>query len=209
MYLPAIFEDVDPDSIARTIDSIGLAQLVMYRPEGLTATPVPLLRRPDPTNPERWTLVGHLRNGNSCLVEGEALVLFLGVESYVSPNLYPTKRDHGKVVPTWNYETVHVLGTLTLHRDPAWVLQLVTDLTNVHEAENPAPWKVSDAPSDYIEVMVTNIVGIELDPVKVTAKRKMSQNQPDINRDAVRQAFGAGTSSQQTMAQIMATDTLR
>jgi transcriptional regulator len=109
----------------------------------------------------------------------------MGPHTYISPNFYATKSETGKVVPTWNYEIINVYGRLVIHDDPDWLLDLVTKLTNRHEAGRPQPWQVTDAPEDFTESQLRGIVGVELVIDKVEGKAKMSQNQPDRNRDGV------------------------
>ena len=146
---------------------------------------------------------GHLAKANPALVEGASLLLFLGVDAYVSPSAYPSKAEHGRVVPTWNYEAVQVRGNLVLHPEPTWVLDIVRALTNVHESHGNAPWSVEDAPADYIDGMLRAIVGIEVLPTSIVAKRKLSQNQPVANAEGVRAMLAAGTAKDQATARAM------
>ncbi len=202
MYLPPSFAEHDPDEIARIVDTHPLAQLVVEGPDGLTATPLPMLRVVDPAT-GATTFRGHLAKANPVLVEGRALLLFLGVDAYVSPSAYPSKAEHGRVVPTWNYETVQVRGDLVLHPEAAWVLDIVRALTNVHESDRTVPWSVDDAPADYIDGMLRAIVGIEVLPTSIMAKRKLSQNQPVANAEGVRAMLAAGTPREQAAAHAM------
>ena len=202
MYLPAAFSENDPEEIARIVDQYPLAQLVVAADDGLIATPVPMLRRVDPTS-GATTFHGHLAKANLALVEGSVLLLFLSVDAYVSPSAYPSKAEHGRVVPTWNYETVQVRGDLVLHPEPAWVLDIVRALTNVHESHRNVPWSVEDAPADYLDGMLRAIVGIEVVPSSIVAKRKLSQNQPVANADGVRAMLASGTPKDQAAAQAM------
>jgi transcriptional regulator len=131
------------------------------------------------------SLVGHVARANRQWADAsssiDALAIFTGSNAYVSPNWYPSKAGHGKVVPTWNYETVHVRGRFVVHDDAEWKRALVTRLTQRHEARFDAPWQVGDAPSDYITSMLNAIVGIELQITRVLAKRKLSQNRPEAD----------------------------
>ncbi|HEV7854050.1 MAG TPA: FMN-binding negative transcriptional regulator, partial [Mycobacterium sp.] len=115
----------------------------------------------------------------------ESVAIFAGPHAYISPSFYATKTDTGKVVPTWNYEILNVYGSLVIHDDADWLLDLVTKLTNRHEAARPEPWQVTDAPESYTKSQLRGIVGIELAIAKVEGKAKMSQNQPDSNRAGV------------------------
>ncbi len=202
MYLPSSFAEHDPDEIARIVDAHPLAQLVVGGSESLVATPVPMLRVVDLATGVT-TFRGHLAKANPALVEGPSLLLFLGVDAYVSPSAYPSKAEHARVVPTWNYETVQVHGNLVLHPEPAWVLDIVRALTNVHESHRNAPWSVEDAPADYIDGMLRAIVGIEVVPTSIVAKRKLSQNQPVANAEGVRAMLAAGTAKDQAASQAM------
>lgn len=202
MYLPSSFAEHDPGEIARIVDAHPLAQLVVEGPDGLTATPVPMLRRVDPATGVT-TFCGHLAKANPALVEGSALLLFLGVDAYVSPSAYPSKAEHGRVVPTWNYETVQVRGDLVLHPERAWVLDIVRALTNAHESRRQLPWSVGDAPADYIDGLLRAIVGIELVETSIVAKRKLSQNQPEANAQGVRAMLAAGTPREQEASHAM------
>ncbi|MDY7100477.1 MAG: FMN-binding negative transcriptional regulator [Actinomycetota bacterium] len=179
MYRPAAFAEDRPDVLAGLIDRIGFAHLVTAA-GGLAATPLPLLRVPAPDGPGR--LVGHVARANPQwrdLPDGaEALAIFTGADGYISPSWYPSKAEHGKVVPTWNYVAVHAHGTVTVHDDPAWKLDLVTRLTDRHEADRAEPWAVSDAPADFVEQRLRAIVGVELRIDRLEGKRKLSQNRP-------------------------------
>jgi transcriptional regulator len=137
---------------------------------------------------ERGVLLGHLARNNDqwrTPVIGEALVIAHGPDAYVSPSWYPSKAEHGRVVPTWNYATVHVYGTLQVHDDPDWLAELVGRLTDRHEATRPHPWAVTDAPPPFIAGQLRAIVGIELVISRVAVKVKMSQNRPGADIDGV------------------------
>jgi transcriptional regulator len=118
-------------------------------------------------------------------VLGEALVIVRGPDAYVTPSWYVTKSEHGRVVPTWNYVTAHVYGRLVVHDDPAWLEALVRRLTDRHEATNPLPWSVDDAPPKFIAGQLRAIVGVELVISRVEAKLKLSQNRSGADVDGV------------------------
>ena len=122
-----------------------------------------------------------------------ALVIVSGPEAYVSPSWYPSKAEHGKVVPTWNYVAVHLAGTVSVHRDPAWLLEAVTDLTNQHEQQRSEPWHVSDAPPEFIDSQLKAIIGIEILVDRVEAKVKASQNRPEQDQLGVIAGLAADT----------------
>jgi len=116
---------------------------------------------------------------------GLALVVVTGAEAYVSPAWYASKVEHGRVVPTWNYVTAHVHGVVTVHDDPAWVADLVRELTDRHEAGLAAPWSVDDAPPRFFAGQLRAIVGVEVAIGRIEAKFKLSQNRPSADVDGV------------------------
>ena len=180
MYIPAAFVETRTEFVAQFIATHPMAQLVTMSDDGLVATPLPLLY--EPAADGLGSLVGHVARANrqwaKALPTVEALAMFTGASAYISPNWYPSKSEHGKVVPTWNYETVHVRGQFVVHDEPDWKRALVTRLTEHHESQFEAPWAVSDAPADYITAMLEAIVGLEIRITRVLAKRKLSQNRP-------------------------------
>jgi transcriptional regulator len=115
----------------------------------------------------------------------EALAVFQGPQAYISPSWYHTKRETGKVVPTYNYIVVHAYGPMRIIEDRAWLLGLVERLTNRYEAGRAEPWKVTDAPADFVEQMLGAIVGIEIPLTRLRGKWKVSQNRPSADRDGV------------------------
>ena len=183
MYTPAAFVEERPEFIAQFLIEHPMAQLVTMTDEGLVATPLPMLY--EPTTDGLGSLVGHVARANRQWSDAsrtiEALAIFTGAGAYVSPNWYPSKLEHGKVVPTWNYETVHVRGEFVVHDDAEWKRALVTRLTQRHESRFVAPWAVDDAPPDYIATMLKAIVGIEVRITTIQAKRKLSQNRPETD----------------------------
>ncbi|RDI65369.1 putative FMN-binding protein [Nocardia pseudobrasiliensis] len=116
---------------------------------------------------------------------GEAMVIVRGPDAYVSPGWYPSKGEHGRVVPTWNYVTAHVYGRLTVHDDPAWVERNVVELSERHEGGRVNPWSVDDAPPQFISGLLRAIVGVELSITRIEAKFKLSQNRPSADIDGV------------------------
>lgn len=198
MYVPAAFGMDDGEALA-LVAAHPLAQLVVATPDGLLATPVPLIVRGD-------ALVGHVARLNPFWHHpGPALAIFSGVQAYISPNWFPSKREHGRVVPTWNYESVQVHGTLVVHDDDEWKLSVLTALTDHFEAASPVPWKVTDAPDEYIAAAVRNVVGIELVDLRVEAKSKLSQNRSDADRAGVVDGLRAGSAEQSAVAARMST----
>ena len=196
MYNKPEFTADDVESVA-IIDGNPLAQIVIAMSAGLFATPVPMIRR-------GGSLVGHVARPNELWQHpGAALAIFTGADAYVSPNWYPSKAEHGRVVPTWNYSTVHVHGQLRVHDDDEWKLAVVTLLTDTFEATQPRPWRVADAPLDYIGALLSRIVGIELVDLAIEGKRKLSQNQDASNLEGVRNALAVGDDEQRRLAREM------
>jgi transcriptional regulator len=178
MYRPAAFTASDDDAW-ELIATHPLAQLVVSSPDGLLATPVPLVRRGD-------AIVGHLARPNPMWRHpGDALAVFTGVDAYVSPRWYEAKPVDGKVVPTWNYTTAHVHGRLVVHDDPEWVGDVVRLLTDTFETPMGDPWSVDDAPAEWLATMLRGIVGIELVDLRIEGKAKLSQNRSVADRIAV------------------------
>ena len=155
--------------------------------EGIDATPLPLML--DVNDGSRGSLIGHVARGNpqwrTTDAGHEALAIFSGPDSYISPSFYETKRLTGKVVPTWNYVTVHVRGRISFFQEPEALLGLVRRLTDQHEGERAAPWAVSDAPADFIQSQLRAIVGVRLEITAMTGKWKMSQNRNAADRAGV------------------------
>jgi transcriptional regulator len=158
MYVPAHFAEDRIPVLHEAIRGFGLATLVTNTSSGLIASHLPILLSPEPA--PHGTLIGHLARPNPQTrdVIGEALMIFQGTDGYMTPSYYATKRETGKVVPTWNYISIHAYGTLRFIDDPARKLEIVTDLTNLHEGKRAAPWAVSDAPADFVQGMLNGIV---------------------------------------------------
>ena len=195
MYLPAHFEQSDPQAIAEAIAQNPLATLVTRDGEDLVADHVPFLLEGSPAPGAR--LIGHVAIANDVwrrAGEGaRVLAVFQGPHAYVSPNWYPSKREHHRAVPTYNYVTVQINGSLHASQDPAVKRRAVEALTARMESTQPAPWKVADAPPDYLETMLAAIVAIELRIDRVQAKWKASQNRSADDRAGVAEALARET----------------
>jgi transcriptional regulator len=193
MYLPASFKEERVPVLHDAIRRIKVGQLVTLGSEGLEASPLPMLIDPEPA--PFGTLYGHLARANPqwkrAAATPEALVTFLGPNAYVTPSWYAAKREHGKVVPTWNYITVHATGTPRWIEDRDELLGIVTRLTNTHEGERKAPWAVTDAPADYIDGMLKAIVGFALPITRLDGKWKLSQNRNPADIAGVREGTAA------------------
>jgi transcriptional regulator len=205
MYTPAAFVEDDPDRIAQFFVEHPMAQLVTMTDAGLVATPLPLLYEQAAEGFD--SLVGHVARANQQWSESmpavEALAIFTGPNAYVSPNWSPSKEQHGRVVPTWNYETVHVRGRFVVHDETDWKRALVTRLTQRHEAQFEKQWSVDDAPPDYIESMLKAIVGIEVQITSIEAKRKLSQNKPPADIAGIADGLARVGGASATIADAM------
>lgn len=185
MYVPAHFA-ATLDDIADLLTNHTAADLVTTTDVGLLASTLPLVF--DPAVGEHGVLRGHLARNNpqwSTPVLGEALVILRGPDAYITPSWYAAKARHGRVVPTWNYTVAHVYGELVVHDDPAWVESHVRHLTEQHEAGEPQPWSVDDAPEGFVRGQLRAIVGLELRITRVEAKLKLSQNRADDDVEGV------------------------
>lgn len=206
MYLPRAFVDEDLPRLQGVIQHSRLATLVTWGALGLQASHVPLLL--DPEQGAYGTLYGHLAKANPQCAElangAEALLIFMGEDAYISPSFYPSKAEHGKVVPTWNYVAVHAYGQPEVFTDPQRLLQVVEGLTERHEAGRPQPWKVADAPADYIDGMLKAIVGFALPIQRLEGKRKLSQNRNAEDIAGVRDGLAASADPRdQHLSQLM------
>jgi transcriptional regulator len=201
MYLPKHFEQTDRDAIVALMRERPLATLVVAAPDGPTADLIPLEFAPDVG--EHGTLRGHVARANPLWrhAGAQALAVFTGPEAYVSPGWYPSKREHGKVVPTWNYTMVQARGPLRAVDDAPWLRALVGQLTDHHEATQARPWSVGDAPDDYVQQMLRAIVGIEIPLASLVGKWKVSQNRSAADRAGVAAGLAA---SQADMAALVA-----
>jgi transcriptional regulator len=185
MYLPAHFAEDRIPVLHDAIRGFGLTTLVTLTSGGLIASHLPIVLNPEPA--PYGTLIGHLARPNPQTREviGEALMIFHGTDGYMTPSYYATKRETGKVVPTWNYISIHAYGTLRFIDDPARKLEIVTELTDLHEGKRAAPWAVTDAPADFIQGMLNGIIGLELTITRLEGKWKMSQNRPASERPGI------------------------
>jgi transcriptional regulator len=186
VYIPNHFAMSDED-VHDLLVHHGAGDLITYGADaGLVATLLPFVY--DRGSGPLGALHGHLARTNDQWrhdVVGEALVLVRGPDAYVTPNWYASKQEHGRVVPTWNYITAHVYGTLRVHDDPGYVRWVVEQLTEKHEAGQERPWSIDDAPSRYVEGQLRAVVGIELRITRVEAKAKASQNRPATDVEGV------------------------
>lgn len=185
MYLPKHFRADDAEA-AELLAGLRAADLVTATTTGLYATFLPLIH--EPAAGGLGSLLGHVARKNDhwrLRPVGESLVIVHGPEAYITPAWYESKREHGRVVPTWNYVTAHIYGELVVHDDTAWLERLVRRLTDRHEATRSEPWSVDDAPRDYTDSQLKAIVGVELRIGRIEAKAKLGQNRSAADIDGV------------------------
>jgi transcriptional regulator len=202
MYVPAHFTEDRKDILHAAMLAAGLATLVTLTVDGLIASHVPLLL--DAEAGPNGTLVGHLARANpqaTAAPIGEALVIYTGPDAYITPSWYATKREHGRVVPTWNYVAIHAYGTLEVFDDAERLHALVSRLTDHKETPRAEPWAVTDAPARFIEGQLKGIVGFSLPIARLQGKWKMSQNRPPEDRAGV--IAGLEAEGEETVAGIV------
>ena len=205
MYCPSHFREDRPEILRALIARFPLATIVRGTTEGLTADHVPLDFEASVQGHGR--LIGHVARGNPlwrCPPDARLLVIFHGPQVYVSPNWYASKRESGKVVPTWNYVVVHAHCTLRAIDEPVALRGIVERLTDRFEATREHPWRVADAPADYTEALLGAIVGIELSIHHIEGKWKVSQNHPAANRRSLIAGLEAeGSDASVSMARLV------
>ncbi len=186
LYQPAAFKEARPEVLHPLIRSARLATLISNGPEGLPdITHLPLVL--EAGHGPQGTLYGHVARANPhwqrLAQAGRVVAVFTGAEAYVSPNFYPSKAEHHRVVPTWNYEAVHAVGSIEIIEAPEELLNLVTRLTEQSERLQPRPWQVREAPADFVYGQLRGIVGLALRIESLVGKRKLSQNRDAADRD--------------------------
>jgi transcriptional regulator len=184
MYLPPHFAVAEPAALHRLLREHPLGALVTHGADGFDADHLPF--EFDPAAGPLGCLRAHVARANPlwqrCPSGTPVLVIFRGAEAYISPNWYPSKHEAHRQVPTWNYEVVHAHGTLTVHDDERFVRGLVARLTRQHEAGEPRPWKMSDSAPEYIDGMLRQIVGLEIEIRSLVGKSKLGQNKEPRDR---------------------------
>jgi transcriptional regulator len=203
MYLPKHFEQPDRDALIALMRERPLATLIVATPDGPTADLIPLEFAP--TEGEHGTLHGHVARANPLWEHAgaQALAVFTGPDAYISPGWYASKREHGKVVPTWNYTMVQARGFLRAVEDAPWLHALVQRLTTHHEATQAKPWAVSDAPDDFVQQMLRAIVGIEIPLASLLGKWKVSQNRSAADRAGTVEGLAAQGPAMAAMAVLV------
>lgn len=199
MYIPKHFEEPRIDVMQTLIRDYPLATLVTLSTNGLNANHIPLHWVEEGGSPY-GSLRGHIARSNPLWTDfdphTEVLAVFQAENAYISPSWYASKPQTGKVVPTWNYAAVHAYGTLRINDDPVWIRRQLEVMTQALEAGFSEPWSVADAPADFTERLITQIVGIEISVTRLQGKWKVSQNQPPENQNSVVEALrGSGQSA--------------
>jgi transcriptional regulator len=207
MYQPAHFREDRLELQHALIHDNPFGAMVSVGPNGLVANHFPFVL--DRAASPLGTLRAHMARANDQWKhldgERESLVIFQGVDAYITPSWYATKAETQKAVPTWNYAIVHVYGTPRIVDDAEWLRRHVSELTTRHEASLPEPWQVTDAPADFIASMLKAIVGVELVISRIEGKTKASQNRPEIDRAGVVQGLtGQGDERSRAMAELVA-----
>jgi transcriptional regulator len=206
MYIPKHFAEERIPVLHGFIEAHPFGTLTTMGESGLIASHIPIvLERESGT---MGLLKGHISRANSqwrdFSPEVDALAIFSGVEHYITPSWYPEKAETGKVVPTWNYVAVHVYGRIRIVEDATWLRAHLEMLTNIHEAEMTAPWRVSDAPEEYVAAMMRGIVGIEMAVARIDGKWKVSQNRAEKDRRGVAAGLGElSTAESDTMQALV------
>jgi len=199
MYIPKRFLHDDINNLKGMMTNHAFATLISKNESGIEANHMPLILN---ESGQRDVLQGHIAKANplwkSLKDKSEVLIIFNGPNCYISPNYYPTKKENAKVVPTWNYVSVHVKGIVSFIHNEQWVLKMLNNLTDHYEATQPVPWSVSDAPQAYIDKMLSAIVGLEIDILSITGKWKVSQDKTEVNQEGIIKGLSqeAGTNAQ-------------
>jgi transcriptional regulator len=206
MYVPRHFEETRVDVMHSLIREHPFALVVTLTSDGLNANHIPMLIDPEPA--PFGTLRGHVARANRIWQdfspEAGALAVFQGPQTYITPSWYPTKKELGMAVPTWNYAVVHAQGPLKVIEDRSWLRWHVERLTERFEEARPEPWHVTDAPADYIDKMLGAIVGLEISLTKLNGKWKVSQNRNTVDRFGVVEGLRAqGDAESLAMAEMV------
>lgn len=206
MYASKHHQLQDRDAMHALVESHPLGAWVCHVKDGLIANHIPFFL--DRTRGAHGTLMGHVARANTVwrqlLPDTPSVVMFQGAQSYITPNWYPGKPEHGKVVPTWNYVVAHAHGTARVMDDPDWMLGMLNQLTSSQEAHQVSPWRVGDAPAGYIEKMMRGIVGIEISIDRLEGKLKASQDEDMQDRQGTVRGLLSNPGEQaQAMAKLV------
>jgi transcriptional regulator len=206
MYQPLPHRQEQLEAQHALIRSHPLGLLISHGAEGLQANSIPFLI--DPQASKFGTLQAHMARANgqwrALSAASDVLVIFQGADHYITPGWYETKRETGKVVPTWNYVMVQARGRPRIIEDAGWLRAQIEALTKKHEHARPAPWAVGDAPESFIEMQIKAIVGVEIEIAEISGKWKVSQNRPVADRVGVVAGLEAlGDEASREMASIV------
>jgi transcriptional regulator len=207
MYQPPHFREDRLEIQHGLIKAHPLGLLISTGEDGPVANAIPFLL--DAAASPKGTLRGHLARANpqwrDLEKDARALIVFQGAQTYVTPSWYATKRETGKVVPTWNYAIVQVRGTTRIIDDRTWLASQVASLTGHNEAPRATPWTVDDAPPTYINSQLKGIIGIEIEIAHIEGKWKVSQNRPESDRTGVAEGLEADqdTAEARMMAEMV------
>jgi transcriptional regulator len=186
MYVPIHFREERHDVMLEAMRAHPLATIVSHGADGMIGSHLPLVAKHEGAD---IVLEGHFARANPhcAVIESGAptLVIFQGPAAYVSPGWYPSKKEHGKAVPTWNYISVHASGNVEVMRDAAWLMAHVSDLSDHHEQGRAEPWATSDAPPAYMDQMLRAILGFRIRVTSLHGKWKLSQNRSETDRGGV------------------------
>lgn len=202
MYTPKHFAETRLDVLHEAMRAYPLAMLATQAGETLDANHIPLYLAAEPA--PLGALQGHVARANPLWREADgraALAVFRGPDAYITPSWYPGKAQDGRAVPTWNYLAVHAHGRLRAIDDPAWIRAHLEALTARHEALRPHPWRLDDAPADFVDKLIGAVVGIEIVIDRLEGKRKLGQNQPAPNRAGAAAGLRAG--GHEALARLM------
>ena len=190
MYIPRANREERIPELHKLMLEHPFASLITMGSSGLFASHIPMVLE---QNDGLGRLKGHLSRANTqwrdYSPDVEALAIFSGPQHYITPNWYPEKQETGKVVPTWNYVVVHAYGRLKVIEDREWLMSHLEKLTSTHEAKSPVPWKIGDAPADFIASQANGIVGLQIDISRLEGKWKVSQNRSEEDRSGVAQGL--------------------
>lgn len=183
MHIPDKFKQTEEEQLKELIREYPFSTLITHTESGIEANHLPVTL----TNIDGKDVIhAHIAKANALWKSvqngAEILLIFNGPNCYISPNYYPTKKESGKAVPTWNYVVVHVKGKISFIHDESWIYSMLDTLTSEHESHQEEPWSITDAPDTYIKKMLSAIVGIEITIDSIEGKWKLSQNQPEINK---------------------------
>jgi transcriptional regulator len=206
VYIPPAFVLDDVERVAEFVEAVGAADVVTFDGEQPISSLVPVIW--DRSGGGHGRLLAHLSIANeqwrTTRTDVRALAIVHGPQAYISPSWYPSKQEHGRAVPTWNYLSVHFTGQVAFHQDPEWLRDIVTRLTDTHEAARADRWHVTDAPPSFIDGQLRGIVGVEMLIERVEAKAKLSQNRGEADRrGAVEGLLADATPSSVEVADLM------